>query len=59
MDKMKSYDVMLSVGVNCKLKKGFTANVRYNLGNSELAENFKTKVSTVSVGIGWLFTAIK
>lgn len=59
MDKVKSYDVMLSIGVNCKLKNGFTADLRYNLGNSDLAGNFNTKVSTISLGIGWLFNVIK
>ncbi len=59
MDKVKAYDVMLSIGVNCKLKNGFTANLRYNLGNSDMAGNFQTKVSTISLGIGWLFNVIK
>lgn len=59
LDKIKAYDVMLSVGVNCKLKNGFTADLRYNMGNSDMAGNFKTKVSTISIGIGWLFTVIK
>lgn len=59
MDKIKAYDVMLSVGVNCKLKNGFTVDLRYNLGNSDMAGNFKTKVSTISFGIGWLFNVIK
>ena len=59
IDKVKANDVMLSIGVNCKLKKGFTADLRYNLGNSDLAGNFNTKVSTISLGIGWLFNVIK
>lgn len=59
VDKVKAYDVMLTVGVNCKLKNGFTADLRYNLGNSDLAGNFSTKVSTISLGIGWLFNVIK
>lgn len=59
MDKVKAYDVMLSVGLNCKLKNGFTADLRYNLGNSDIAGNFQTKVSTISLGIGWLFNVIK
>lgn len=59
MDKVKAYDVMLSIGVNCKLKNGFTADLRYNLGNSDIAGNFQTKVSTISLGIGWLFNVIK
>lgn len=59
LDKMKAHDVMLSIGVNCKLKNGFTADLRYNLGNSDIAGNFQTKVSTISLGIGWLFNVIK
>lgn len=59
MDKMSAYDVMFSLGLNYKLKGGFTAELRYNIGTSDLAGNFKTKVSTLSLGIGWLFTAIK
>lgn len=59
MDKVKAYDVMLSIGLNCKLKNGFTADLRYNLGNSDMAGNFKIKVSTISLGIGWLFSVIK
>lgn len=59
MDKVKAYDVMLSIGLNCKLKNGLTADLRYNLGNSDMAGNFKTKVSTISLGIGWLFNVIK
>ena len=59
MDKVKAYDLMLSIGLNCKLKNGFTADLRYNLGNSDMAGNFKTKVSTISLGIGWLFNVIK
>lgn len=59
VDKIKGSDVMLTLGVGYKHKSGFTASVRYNLGNSELAENFKTKVSTISFGIGWLFSVVK
>ncbi len=59
MNKVKAYDVMLSIGLNCKLKNGFIADLRYNLGNSDMAGNFKTKVSTISLGIGWLFNVIK
>ena len=59
MDEIKSYDVMLTVGLNCKLRKGFTASLRYNMGNSDLAGNFKTKVSTISLGIGWMFNVVK
>jgi hypothetical protein len=58
-EKIKGYDVMLTVGLGYKHKSGFMANLRYNMGNSDLAGNFQTKVSTVSVGIGWLFNVVK
>ncbi len=58
-DKIKGNDVMLTVGVEYKTQKGFTASLRYNHGNSDLAGNFQTKVSTVSFGIGWLFSIVK
>lgn len=59
LDNAKAMDVMLSFGLNCKLKNGFTADLRYNLGNSDIAGNVPAKVSTISVGIGWLFNVIK
>jgi hypothetical protein len=58
-EDLKNNDIMLTRGVGYKHKSGFTAGVRYNLGNSDLAGNFATKVSTVSVGIGWLFNVVK
>ncbi len=58
-DQLKARDIMFSVGLNCKLRKGFTADLRYNLGNSNLAGNFETKVSTLSLSVGWLFSVIK
>ncbi len=59
MNKVKAYDVMLSIGLNCKLRNGFTADIRYNRGFSDIAGNIETGVSTISVGIGWLFSVIK
>ena len=59
MSKAKAYDVMLSLGLNCKLRNGFMAEFRYNLGNSDIAGNFKSKVSTISLGVAWLFNIIK
>jgi hypothetical protein len=56
---IKAYDIMISFGVGYKHKSGFTADLRYNLGNSDLAGNFNTKVSTISLGIGWLFNVVK
>lgn len=58
-NKFKAGDVMVTFGLNCKLPSGFMAELRYNLGNSNIADNFRTKVSTISVGIGWLFNVIK
>ena len=57
--EIKGYDVMLTIGAEYKAKNGFTAGIRYNMGNSELADNFKTKVSSLSVSIGWMFTLVK
>ena len=56
---IKGSDVMVTVGAEYKNRCGFTASLRYNLGTSELANNFQTKVSTLSVGIGWMFSVVK
>lgn len=58
-DKIKGNDIMLTLGIGYKNKSGLSASVRYNMGGSDLAGNFKTKVSTMSVGIGWLFSVVK
>lgn len=57
--EIKAYDVMMTVGIGFTSKIGFTASARYNLGTSNLAGNFETKVSTISVSIGWLFKVVK
>lgn len=57
--KIKANDFMWSIGVNCRLKKGFTADVRYNIATTNMASNFRTKVSTLTVGVGWLFNTTK
>lgn len=57
--ELKGYDVMLTVGAEYKSHIGFNASLRYNMGNSNLAGNFQTKVSTISLGIGWLFSVVK
>lgn len=59
IEKIKGHDVMFTIGAEYKSRKGFTAGVRYNLGNSDLAGNFQTKVSTISFCIGWLFSIVK
>lgn len=56
---MKPNDAMVTVGAEYKHKNGLTASVRFNLGNSEMAGNFDSKVSTVSFAIGWLFSVAK
>ena len=56
---LKCNDVMLTIGAEYKHPKGFNASARFNLGNSDLADNFQTKVSTISVAIGWLFNIVK
>ena len=58
-EEIKGNDVMLTIGAEYKTQKGFAASLRYNLGNSDLAGNFQTKVSTISFHIGWLFSIVK
>lgn len=58
-EKIKGNDIMLTIGSEYKSPNGFTASLRYNLGNSNLAENFQTKVSTITFSIGWLFSIVK
>ena len=58
-EDFKANDVMFTLGIGYKNKKGFNLSARYNLGNSNMAENFETKLSTIEVSIGWLFSLIK
>ena len=50
---------MASVGVGYYHSSGVTASARFNLGNINLASNFKTKVSTAELSIGYLFKVYK
>lgn len=59
LEKIKGYDVMVTAGVDYYHKSGFTASARYNMGNSHLAKNFKTKVSSAELSVGYLFTIYK
>lgn len=52
-------NAILSVGVGLHLAKGFTADLRYNYGFSGLNQSWPAKISSVSLGIGWLFKVIK
>ncbi len=57
--EFKCYDVMASVGVGYYHSSGVTASARFNLGNTNLAGNFETKVSTAEFSIGYLFKVYK
>ncbi|MBR0036637.1 MAG: PorT family protein [Bacteroidales bacterium] len=52
-------DFLPTVGLGLKLKKGFTADVRYNIGTSELAGDFPCKTSMIAVSVGWMFDVVK
>lgn len=56
---IKGFDVKATVGMAYETKSGFTANVRYHFGTSDLAGNFPCKVSALTVSVGWLFDVFK
>lgn len=57
--EMKANDVMFTIGAGYKHPNGLFANARYNIGTSNVAGNFDSKMSTISLSIGWLFTVVK
>lgn len=57
--EMKANDVMFTIGAGFKQPNGLFANARYNIGTSNVAGNFDSKMSTISLSIGWLFTVVK
>lgn len=57
--EMKANDVMFTLGAGYKHPNGLFANARYNIGTSDVAGNFDSKMSTISLSIGWLFTVVK
>jgi len=59
LEKIKGFDVMASVGVGYYHNSGFTASARFNLGNSNLAGNFQTKVSSAELSVGYLFNVFE
>lgn len=59
LEKIQGYDIMPTVGIGYYHNCGFTASVRYNLGLSNLAKNFETKVSTAELSVGYLFKVYK
>ncbi len=59
-EKWDGSDVMLTFGASYRLDCGFTIGARYNLGMSEMSKkNFATKISTVEIGLAWMFDVIK
>lgn len=52
-------NTMLTAGVGVHLSNGFTADLRYNYGLSALSQGWPAKISTISLGIGWMFKVIK
>lgn len=57
--EMKANDVMFTLGAGYKHPNGLFANARYNIGTSDMAGNFDSKMSVISLSIGWLFTVVK
>lgn len=57
--EIKGRDVMFTFGVEYRNKNGIFASLRYNMGNSNLAGNIQTKVSTLSLSVGFLFSIFK
>ena len=55
----KGGDVMLTLGVCLRSSGGLMADVRYNMGNSQLASNFDTKVGSVVLSLTYLINFIK
>lgn len=53
---LKGYDVRPIVGLGYTIPKtGFDINARYYIGTSDLAKNFKCKMSSFEVSLAWLF----
>ncbi len=59
LDKIKGFDIMATVGVGYYHDSGFTASARFNLGNSNLAGNLESKVSSAEISVGYLFKIFK
>ena len=59
LDKIQGHDVMATVGVGYYHNSGFTASARFNLGNSNLAGNLESKVSSAELSVGYLFKVFK
>lgn len=56
---LKGGDVKLSFGACYKTPFGLAIGLRYNLGMSELAENFHSKVSSAMLSVNYMIPLIK
>lgn len=56
---IKGFDVKACVGASYEMKNGLYGSLRYNLGTSEVAKNFSSKVSAISVSVGYKFNIFK
>jgi len=56
---IKGNDVMASAGVCYRTDIGLDFGLRYNLGMSKWAENFRSKTSTAMISVNYLFPLIK
>lgn len=52
-------DVKISLGLGYNTPFGLAIGLRYNLGMSELAENFHSKISTAMVSVSYMIPLIK
>ena len=56
---IKGFDFKACVGISYETKEGLFASLRYNLGTSELANNFPCKVNAASLTLGYKFNIFK
>lgn len=59
LGSLQGRDVKVSLGMSYKTAMGLAFGLRYNLGMSELAENFHSKTSTAMVSASYFFPLMK
>lgn len=59
INDISATDVKFSFGLSVVRPSGFHFGVHYNLGTSDLHKDIATTVSTVSINLGYYFTAVK
>ena len=57
--KIKGFDVKACIGASYEMKNGLFGSLRYQLGTGKLAKNFDSKVSAISVTVGYKFNIFK